>query len=118
MLLGRMKKYQCKEKIFECLMHYGDHLLITENLEEPAGVMEESETGIPWSCWALYFCVVPLGPAVHARGQCKCVCLWEVVAGAAVSLLIRFCLSETLYDLHKLHMITISDHLCRFMFLL
>lgn len=41
-------------------MHYDDHLLITENLEEPAGVMEESETGSPdpaelctsvWSHW-------------------------------------------------------------------
>lgn len=56
MLLGRMKKYPYKKKIFECIIHYGDHLLITENPEEPVRVMEVSETGSPWSCWALYVC--------------------------------------------------------------
>ena len=45
MSLGRTKKYGYKKKIFECIMHYGDHLLITENLEELVRVMAESETG-------------------------------------------------------------------------
>lgn len=29
-----------KKKKFECIIHYGDHLLITENPEELVGVME------------------------------------------------------------------------------
>lgn len=40
MLLGRMKKYLYKKTIFECIIYYGDHLLIIENPEEPGRVMD------------------------------------------------------------------------------
>lgn len=79
-------------KIFECIVHYGDQLLITENVEEPVGITEESETGSPGSCWALCRCVVPLESVEHTKGNVHvCVCPCRMVAGAAVSLLIRFC---------------------------
>ena len=68
-----------------------------------------------WNRLILLSVVHTWGPTmseVHAREQCKCARLRRRAAAAAVSLSVRLCLSEALYDLHKLCTIAISDHLC------
>lgn len=97
--LGEWRNSHIKKKdFFECIIHYGDHLLITENPEDPVRVMEV------WNRQSLILLssVCACGHT-GVGGACKgamqiCVCLCWIMAGAAISVLIRLFLWNSVWS--------------------
>lgn len=87
--LGEWRNSHIKKKIFECIIDYGDHLLITENPEDPVRVMEvwnrQSLTLLSSVCvcghtgvGGAYKGAMQIYVSLLDNGQSCCICIHKV----------------------------------------